>query len=207
MADVDNKPRPYTWLKPGVFVGCLIPVALMVVQAARGKLGADPVAIALNRLGLLALITLLASMAATPLRLVLGWSWPLRLRRMLGLFAFFFALLHFLVYAVVDQGLALGAIFSDVSERKFITAGFAAFLLLVPLAVTSPHRIRRALGPKRWQRVHRLVYVAGALASLHFVWRVKRDLTEPVVYALILGGLLLARVAFRKTRATRKLAG
>src|ERR1700712_2568503 len=207
MADVDNKPRPYTWLKPGVFVGCLIPFALMVVQAARGKLGADPVAIALNRLGLLALITLLASMAATPLRLVLGWSWPLRLRRMLGLFAFFFALLHFLVYAVVDQGLALGAIFSDVSERKFITAGFAAFLLLVPLAVTSPHRIRRALGPKRWQRVHRLFCVAGALASLHFVWRVKRDLTEPVVYALILGGLLLARVAFRKTRAPRKLAG
>src|ERR1700712_2587694 len=133
MADVDNKPRPYTWLKPGVFVGCLIPVALMVVQAARGKLGADPVAIALNRLGLLALITLLASMAA----------WPLRLRRMLGLFAFFFALLHFLVYAVVDQGLALGAIFSDVSERKFITAGVAAFLLLIPLAVTSTHRIRR----------------------------------------------------------------
>lgn len=193
-------PKPYAWLKPGVFLGCSIPLALMILQAARGKLGADPVAIALNRLGLLALITLLASMAATPARLVLGWSWLLRLRRMLGLFAFFFALLHFLLYAAVDQGLALGAIFEDVSKRKFIMAGFAAFLLLIPLAVTSPHRVRRALGPKRWQRVHRLVYLAGMLAALHFVWRVKRDLSEPLLYALVLGALLLARVTHRKSR-------
>lgn len=192
--------NPYPWLKPGVFIGCLVPLALMVLDATRGQLGADPVAIALNRLGLLALICLLASMAATPLRLVWGWSWPLRLRRMLGLFAFFYATLHFGVYIGVDQGFALAAIAQDISERKFITAGFAALLVLTPLAATSPHRIRRALGPKRWQRIHRLVYLAGALAALHFVWRVKRDLTEPLVYATLLGALLVARLTHRKPR-------
>jgi sulfoxide reductase heme-binding subunit YedZ len=192
--------NPYPWLKPGVFIGCLIPLALMIVDAARGQLGADPVAIALNRLGLLALICLLASMAATPLRLVGGWSWPLRLRRMLGLFAFFYALLHFSVYLGVDQGFALSAILQDITERKFITVGFAALLVLTPLAATSPHRIRRALGPKRWQRIHRLVYLAGTLAALHFIWRVKRDLTEPLLYATLLGALLLARLTHRKPR-------
>lgn len=200
--------KPYAWLKPGVFIGCLVPLALMVADAARGQLGADPVAIALNRLGLLALITLLASLCATPARLVLGWSWPLRLRRMLGLFAFLYALLHFLLYVAVDQGFALRAIFEDVAERKFITAGFAAFLLLVPLAATSPVRVRRMLGPKRWQRLHRLVYLAGVLAALHFVWRVKRDLTEPVIYASILGALLLSRLTHRRrAREARKPEG
>jgi methionine sulfoxide reductase heme-binding subunit len=191
---------PYPWLKPGVFIGCLVPLALMLSDAARGTLGADPVAISLNRLGLLALITLTGSLAATPARLVLGWSWPLRLRRMLGLFAFFYAALHFGVYLAVDQGFALDAIWKDVSERKFITVGFTAFLLLVPLAATSPLRVRRALGPKRWQRLHRLVYVVGMLAALHFVWRVKRDLTEPAVYSAIIGALLVARLTHRKPR-------
>jgi sulfoxide reductase heme-binding subunit YedZ len=186
-----------------VFIGCLIPLALMVIDVARGQLGADPVAIALNRLGLLALICLVASMAATPLRLVCGWSWPLRLRRMLGLFAFFFAVLHFGVYLGVDQGFALSAILADITERKFITVGFAALLVLTPLAATSPHRIRKALGPKRWQRIHRLVYLAGALAALHFIWRVKRDLTEPLLYATVLGALLLARVTHKKPRPAR----
>lgn len=192
--------KPYAWLKPGVFIGCLVPLAFMIADAARGQLGADPVAIALNRLGLLALITLLGSLAATPLRLVLGWSWPLRLRRMLGLFAFFYVSLHFTLYLAIDQGFDFSAILKDISERKFITVGFLAFLLLVPLAATSPMRVRRMLGPKRWQRLHRLVYAAGALAALHFIWRVKRDLTEPAIYAIILGLLLLARITHRKPR-------
>lgn len=200
----DRAPNPYPWLKPGVFVGCLIPLALMISDAARGQLGADPVAIALNRLGLLALICLVASMSTTPLRLLCSWSWPLRLRRMLGLFAFFYASLHFGVYIGVDQGFALSAITQDIAERKFITAGFAALVVLVPLAATSPHRIRRALGPKRWQRLHRLVYLAGALAALHFIWRVKRDLTEPLLYAAILGALLLVRITHRKTRPSAR---
>jgi sulfoxide reductase heme-binding subunit YedZ len=191
---------PYPWLKPGVLLGSLIPLGLMILKATQGRLGADPIAIALNRLGLLALIMLVASLSATPLRLVLGWSWPLRLRRMLGLLAFLYASLHLLVYAVVDQGLALAAIAKDVAERKFITVGFAAFMLLVPLAATSPHRVRRWLGPKRWQRLHRLAYVAGTLAAVHFVWRVKRDLTEPAIYICVVAALLLVRVALRRPR-------
>jgi methionine sulfoxide reductase heme-binding subunit len=190
--------RPYAWLKPGVFAGCLVPLAMLVFDALRGRLGADPVAIALNRLGLLALITLLASMSATPLRLMFGWAWPLRLRRMLGLFAFFYASLHFLVYLAVDQGFAWPAILQDVTERKFITAGFLAFLILLPLAATSPSAVRRKLGPLRWQRLHRLVYLAGILACVHFIWRVKRDLSQPLMYALIAGVLLLVRLERRK---------
>jgi sulfoxide reductase heme-binding subunit YedZ len=206
MAEPAASIKPYAWLKPGVFIGCLVPLALMIVDGARGQLGADPVAIALNRLGLLALITLVASLAATPARLVLGWAWPLRLRRMLGLFAFFYALLHFTLYIAIDQGFDFAAIVKDVTERKFITVGFAAFLVLVPLAATSPLRMRRMLGPKRWQRLHRLVYLVGVLAALHFIWRVKRDLTEPTVYAVIIGALLLARVLYRKPRAARPAA-
>jgi sulfoxide reductase heme-binding subunit YedZ len=202
-AAISSGAKPYAWLKPGVFIGCLAPLALMISDAARGQLGADPVAIALNRLGLLALITLLASVSATPLRLLLGWSWPLRLRRMLGLFAFFYAFLHFALYLAIDQGFDGAAILQDITERKFITAGAAAFALLLPLAVTSPGRVRRMLGPKRWQRLHRLVYLAGMLAVLHFIWRVKRDLTEPTVYAILLGTLLLVRVTHRRARPAR----
>jgi sulfoxide reductase heme-binding subunit YedZ len=186
--------KPYAWLKPGVFTGCLIPLALLIFEAANKTLGADPVAIALNRLGLLALITLLASLSATPLRLLFGWSWPLRLRRMLGLFAFFYASLHFLVYAGVDQGFAWSAIVTDIAKRPFITVGFGALLILIPLAVTSPMRIRRLLGPLRWQRLHRLVYLAGILASVHFIWRVKRDLSQPLMYAAVLALLLFVRL-------------
>ena len=186
--------KPYGWLKPGVFTGCLIPLALLIFEAANKTLGADPVAIALNRLGLLALITLLASLSATPLRLMFGWSWPLRLRRMLGLFAFFYASLHFLVYAGVDQGFAWSAIVTDIAKRPFITVGFGALLILIPLAATSPMRIRRLLGPLRWQRLHRLVYLAGILASVHFIWRVKRDLSQPLMYAAVLALLLFVRL-------------
>lgn len=205
-AAVSVSTKPYAWLKPGVLIGCLIPLALMLVDAARGQLGADPVAIALNRLGLLALITLVASLAATPLRLALGWAWPLRLRRMLGLFAFLYASLHVGLYLAIDQGFDLKAIARDISERKFISAGFAAFMVLVPLAATSPLRMRRILGPKRWQRLHRLVYLAGCLAVLHFVWRVKRDLTEPALYAAVLSVLLVIRITHRKPRAQRARA-
>jgi sulfoxide reductase heme-binding subunit YedZ len=190
--------KPYAWLKPGVLAGSLVPLAALLLEALRGQLGADPVAVALNRLGLLALILLLASLAATPLRLVCGWSWPLRLRRMLGLLSFFYASLHFLVYALIDQGLSLPAIARDLTERQFIYVGFTAFVILALLAATSPARVRRRLGPLRWQRIHRLVYLAGILGSLHFVWRVKRDLSQPSLYAALLVVLLLARLAPRR---------
>lgn len=183
-----------------MLAGSLIPLALLIIEAADGTLGADPVAIALNRLGLLALIMLLTSLSATPARLAFGWSWPLRLRRMLGLLAFFYASLHVLLYVAIDQGFSWPAIGKDIAERKFITVGFAAFLVLVPLAATSPIRVRRWMGPLRWQRLHRLVYLAGLLAVVHFVWRVKRDLSQPLLYAAVLALLLFVRLRKRAPR-------
>ena len=196
----------YRWLGPGVLVGSFAPAAWLALEAARGRLGADPVAIALNRLGLLALILLVASLCATPARLLFGVSWPLRLRRQLGLSAFGYVCLHFGVYVAVDQGFAWGAILADVAERRFITVGFAAFLLLIPLAVTSTQRMRKRLGGARWQRLHRLAYLAAILACTHFVWRVKKDLSEPAVYAALLAILLWVRWQHRSRRQLQAAA-
>ena len=193
-------PRQLPWLKPGVFAGALVPLAVLIARVATKTLGADPVAIALNQLGLSALILLLASLATTPARIALGWSWPPRLRRMLGLFAFFYASLHVLTYAFVDQGLAWGAIGRDIAERPFITAGMLAFTLLVPLAATSTAGMQKRLGGVRWRQLHRLVYLAGIAAALHFIWRVKRDLSQPAAYAWVLAALLAVRVVARLKR-------
>jgi len=182
------------WLKPGVLLGALVPLAYLARRFQTGALGADPVAAALNELGLIALVFLSATLACTPLKALLGWTWPMRIRRMLGLFAFSYASLHFLLYAVVDQGLSFSAILADVSERPFITVGFAALLLLIPLAITSTTKMRRRIGPVRWQRLHRLVYVIGLLAVLHFFLRVKRDVDEPLTYACIIAGLFGVRL-------------
>ena len=192
------------WLKPGVLLGGLVPLAYLARRFQTGALGADPVAAALNELGLTALVFLVATLACTPLKAVLGWTWPMRLRRMLGLLAFCYASLHVALYAIVDQGFHLGAILADVSERPFITAGFAAFVLLVPLAVTSTNKMRRRIGPLRWQRLHRLVYVIGLLAALHFILRVKRDLDEPLMYAYIIAGLLGVRLWHASQKAARE---
>lgn len=193
--------RPLPWLKPAVFTGALVPLAAIVIQVARGSLGANPVAEALNQLGLLALIFLIASLACTPLKLLFGWTWPMRVRKMLGLFGFFYASLHLATYAGLDQVLNWGAIFEDVTTRKFIAVGFLAFLLLVPLAVTSTSGMLKRLGAARWRRLHKLSYVAAALGIVHFVWRVKRDVSEPVIYGVILGALLALR--FLPSRAAR----
>jgi sulfoxide reductase heme-binding subunit YedZ len=168
----------------------------IAVRAARGTLGADPIAQALNQLGLTALVLLVASLACTPLRAVFGWTWPIRVRKEVGLFAFFYALLHVGTYAVLDQELVWRAVLADVVKRKFIFVGFAAFVLLIPLAATSTQAALRRLGFVRWKRIHRLVYVAAGLAAVHFIWRVKQDLREPLIYAAILAALLLVRVGF-----------
>ncbi|MGO9830860.1 MAG: sulfite oxidase heme-binding subunit YedZ [Myxococcaceae bacterium] len=201
-------PEPLPWLKPGVFVGALVPLAGLLVQAQQGTLGADPVALALNRFGLLALIFLLAALAATPAKLLLGWTWPLRLRRMLGLFAFFYASVHFATYVAVDQRFNWPVLWADVTKRKFMVVGFAAFLLLLPLALTSTNASVRRLGFPRWKALHRLAYVAAVLAVVHFLWRVKLDIRQPLLYALVLGALLLVRVvdAVRR-RAKARQAG
>jgi sulfoxide reductase heme-binding subunit YedZ len=195
-----NPARRFVWLKPGITVGALLPLALLIDDAVRGRLGADPIAIALNKLGLLALILLLACLAATPLRLVFGVAWPIRVRKLLGLLAFFYASLHFLLYAVIDQGLALRAILADVVERKFISVGFVAFVLLVPLALTSTAKMLKRIGAVRWKRLHRLVYLSGLLACVHFVLRVKRDVSQPTLYAIVLFVLLAIRLLEWKRR-------
>lgn len=192
---------PLPWLKPAVLVGGSVPGIAIVFWAVTGQLGADPIAEALNRLGLLALIFLVASLACTPAKAFLGWTWAMRLRRMLGLFAFAYAALHVSVYVVVDQSLRLGVLVEDLVKRPFILVGAVAFALLVPLAVTSTQGWVKRLGYVRWQRLHRLVYLAAPLAVVHFYWRVKKDATEPLLYAGILTVLLAARglVAWRKS--------
>lgn len=193
------------WLKPGVTIGALVPLALLIWRAAHGSLGADPVAIALNQLGLLALTLLWASLAMTPLRVTFGLTWPAQLRRLLGLLAFFYATLHFLLYLVIDQQLALAAILADIAERPFIQVGFLAWLLLVPLAITSTRKMVQRLGGVRWRRLHQLVYLVAILATFHFVWRVKSDLTQPFAYAAVLALLFYMRIrqAVRKAMAKR----
>jgi sulfoxide reductase heme-binding subunit YedZ len=183
------------WLKPAVFTGALVPLAVIGAEAALGRLGANPIAEALNRLGLTALIFLVAALACTPLRTLFGWTWPIRLRRMLGLFGFFYAFLHLSTYVGLDQGFDVHAILADITKRKFIYIGFTAFVLLIPLAATSTAASVRRLGFVRWKRLHRLAYVATALGVVHFTLRVKKDLREPIIYALVLTTLLLARVA------------
>ena len=191
------------WLKPAILTGALIPLAAIVIQAQRGTLSANPIAEALNRLGLLALIFLILALAMTPLRVLFGWTWPLRIRRMLGLLAFFYAALHFTTYLVLDQGFAFRAVFQDVLKRRFIFVGFAAFVLLIPLAITSTNAMVRRLGFRAWQRLHRLAYVATILGVIHFVWRVKKDVTEPAIYGAILGLLFAVRIgAYLKERST-----
>ena len=182
------------WLRPAIFAGALAPLGLLLARAARGDLGANPIAEALNELGLTALVLLIASLACTPLREVLGWTWAIGLRRMLGLFAFFYAALHFATYIGFDQGFHFGAIFADVTKRRFIFLGFAAFVLLTPLAATSTAASVKRLGFPRWKRLHRLVYAAAILGVIHFFLRVKKDVSEPAVYAAVLALLLLARV-------------
>lgn len=181
----------------GVFAACALPLALLGADALRGLLGANPIEAAMNRLGWWTLFFLLVALSPTPLRLVFGWTWPARHRRMLGLFAFAYACLHLAVYAGVDQFFDWRAIVADVTKRKFITIGMLAFALLVPLALTSTDRWVRRLGYVRWKRLHRLVYVAAVCGVVHFVWRVKADYLEPAIFALVLALLLLVRIAGR----------
>jgi sulfoxide reductase heme-binding subunit YedZ len=185
---------PLPWLLPAVVTGGAVPLVAILAGLFRGTLGANPVAEALNELGLLALVFLVASLACTPLKTLTGWTWPIRLRKTLGLYAFFYAALHLLTYAGVDQLLDLRAIGKDVAERPFILVGLTAFVLLVPLAVTSTARMLKRLGFARWKRLHRLAYVAGVLGVAHFFLRVKKDVTEPAVYAGLLGALFAVRL-------------
>jgi sulfoxide reductase heme-binding subunit YedZ len=185
------------WLaaKAVAHAAALTPFVLLVRDALAQALGADPVAALTHRTGDWALRLLLACLAMTPLRRVLGAPWPVRFRRLLGLYAFFYACLHLSVYAVLDLGFWWPQLLEDIAKRPFITAGFAAWLLLLPLALTSTKGWMRRLG-SRWGTLHRAVYVAAGLAVLHFSWGVKADVREPLLYAAILALLLGVRVAW-----------
>jgi sulfoxide reductase heme-binding subunit YedZ len=151
----------------------------------------------LNQFGMVALICLICSLACTPLKLMFGWTWPMRVRKMLGLISFFYVCLHFMVYFFWTNNMDLRTILADITKRPFIIIGFCAFLILIPLAATSTNKMIAKLGAARWQMLHRLAYVAAILGAIHFYMRVKLDVTEPLIYAGILALLLGIRLIFR----------
>jgi sulfoxide reductase heme-binding subunit YedZ len=179
--------------KPLFFSLCLLPLAWLIWDALHDQLGTDPVAQLEHRSGIWALRLLLATLAITPLRRLTGRAELVRFRRMLGLFAFFYASVHLTTYLVVDLGGYWSQLLTEIVKRPYITVGFTAWLLLVPLALTSTRGMMRRLG-RQWQRLHRLVYPIALLAVLHFLWLVKADHREPLVYLAIFAGLMLMRV-------------
>jgi sulfoxide reductase heme-binding subunit YedZ len=182
----------WTGLRAAAHGAVLWPGAALLLAALNDRLGADPVAVLTHRSGELALWLLLGCLAMTPLRQLLGQPWPLRFRRMLGLYAFGYASLHLLVYVLLDLGGYWAQLLDDVIERPFMSVGAAAWLLMLPLVATSTRTAMRRLG-RRWNLLHRLVYPAGVLAVLHFWWLTKADWREPAVHALLLALLLAAR--------------
>jgi sulfoxide reductase heme-binding subunit YedZ len=194
---VQQRRAPLGWLIPAVLTGAAVPFALLGYRAFSGQLGANPVATALNQLGLLALVFLVACLACTPAKIVFGVVWPIRIRKTLGLLCFYTACLHFLTYSVVDQGLRWRAVLADVTKRPFIAVGFIALVLLVPLAMTSTKEAVTRLGFRNWKRIHRLVYVVAVLAVIHFKLRVKADAREPYAYLTVVAVLLAVRLIDR----------
>ena len=197
------------WLKPPIFLLCLLPIVILLLQAFHEQLGVDSL---LNRLHLQQdlganpiekvthttgdwiLIFLCITLAITPLRRILSQPWLIKFRRMFGLFAFFYACLHFLTYIWLDQFFAWSSIVKDVAKRPFITAGFTGFALLIPLAITSTSGWIRRLGGKRWQWLHRLIYVSAIAGVVHYYWLVKSDVRLPLLYAAIVTLLLGFRI-------------
>lgn len=203
---------PHVWRArlwaAALWVLAVAPAALLLTRVLGDRLGANPIEELTLELGHWTLRFLLLTLAATPVRRLTGWTVLLQHRRLLGLTAASYALLHVLVYAVLDQGLLWSQIVADVLKRPFITAGMAAFVLLLPLAATSFDAAVRRLGAPRWQALHRLVYVATALALLHFWWKVKVDTVEPAIYLAVFALLLAARwLAPRHRPARRPVAG
>ena len=180
----------FIW-KPIVFLLCLVPAALVVTDAFEitGRLSANPIEDILDRFGNWGLRFILITLAVTPLRRITGWNWLIRFRRMFGLFTFFYILLHFLTWLILDQGLLMAAVLEDGVERPFITIGMVALVLLLAMAATSTTGIRRRMG-KRWNKLHSSAYAVGVLGVWHFWWQVKMDSREPLIYASVLTVLL-----------------
>ena len=183
-------------LKPLVFLLALVPAGYLGYRTYTNDLGVNPAETLQLETGEWALKFLIITLAVTPVRRLTGWNRVIQFRRMLGLFAFFYACLHFLTYIVLDKYFAFGEMMADVLKRPFITAGFVAFVAMVPLAITSTKGWIRRLG-RRWQVLHRLIYVSGAAAAVHFVWKVKVVIGEPIYYALAIALLLGFRVVLQ----------
>jgi sulfoxide reductase heme-binding subunit YedZ len=181
-----------------IFGICLLPLIRLIVLGGSGGLGANPIEFVTHSTGTWTLVGLMLTLSVTPLRRLTGRTDLIRYRRMLGLFTFFYACLHFITYIWLDQFFDLAAIAKDIVKRPFITIGFAAFVLLIPLAATSTHAMMRRLG-RRWQQLHRLVYFVAMLGVIHYVWLVKKDLTQPLIYGAILALLLTMRLPWGVT--------
>jgi len=201
MLSTQLKPNQVQWLKGALFVLCLVPLGRLVWLGTHRGLGANPIEYITHSTGWWTLTFLLITLSVTPLRRLTGWNWLLRLRRMLGLFAFFYVCLHFVTYIWLDQFFDWHSMVKDIAKRPFITVGFTAFLLLIPLAATSTNRMVKRLGARRWQRLHRMVYIIATLGVLHFWWLVKKDIREPLLFGALLGLLLLARLIYRMRKA------
>jgi len=191
---LDNK--ALAWLKITVFLLALFPLCKLGLSAYFDDLGANPIEKITRTTGYWTLSFLLITLTITPMRRLSGWSWPARLRRMLGLFVFFYGSLHFLTYLVLDQFFDWTSIVNDIVKRPYITVGFAAFILLIPLAITSPNRMMKRLGGKRWRTLHSLIYLIAVGGVVHYWWLVKKDITNPLAFALLLAVLLGIRLIY-----------
>lgn len=187
--------KQVSWLKSAVFIAALIPLLRMVYLTVTDQL-VDPLEFITRGTGDWTLYFLCFTLAVTPLRRLSGWNWLIKLRRMLGLYTFFYGLLHFITFLWFDHFFDLKEMWKDVLKRPFITVGFIAFVLLIPLAVTSTNGMIKRLGGKRWQWLHRLIYVIAPLAILHFWWMKagKHNFTQPIIFGAIVGLLLLMRL-------------
>ncbi len=187
--------KNFTWIKAVVFILCLIPLGHLVWGATTNNLGANPIEVITRSTGKWTLIFLLITLSVSPLRKLSRLQWLIKFRRMLGLFAFFYVCLHFTTYIWLDQFFDIMAISKDVIKRPFITVGFSSFVLLIPLALTSNRGMIRRLGGRRWQQLHRLIYLSAIGGVVHFLWLVKADLQRPLIYGAILMLLLGFRIA------------
>jgi sulfoxide reductase heme-binding subunit YedZ len=194
MKTLNNK--AIAWLKISVFLLALIPFFKLGISGYLDNLGANPIEKITHRTGYWTLSFLLITLTITPLRRLTGWLWLVRLRRMLGLFAFFYGCLHFSTYLVLDQFFDWDNIVKDIVKRPYITVGFSAFVLLIPLAITSNNRIIKLIGGKQWRLLHRAIYPIAIGGVVHYWWLVKKDITQPLIFALLLSILLAARLFY-----------
>ena len=188
-----------------IFFAALVPLGRLVWKAWHGLLGANPIEVITHSTGDWTLILVLTTLAITPLRQITRQYWLIGVRRMIGLFAFFYAVLHFTTYIWLDKFFDLHEITKDIGKRRFIMVGFTAFVLLIPLAITSTAGWIRRLGGKNWQRLHRLIYVTAICGVVHYIWLVKADLRKPLEYAFVLSILLLYRVGVRVAETRKRL--